>query len=231
MVNFKAILRTFDRPFLTDVFNDASNAKGEFIGVYFKLMGLNYKTLTWEASDDKDNKTVNPITDKLTDGDLYDKWGNYPLDELNWLERNYYEWVTNHDCSKLSTRKLIMTICIKELEIKKAREKGLSTEKLEKSWLDLLNSSNLTPRTMNYTNETESAKTFGVWLRDIEKTRPCEYFEDKKLYEDYDGIKSYIERFLLRPMKNLISGSREFDKEFQPLEFEDENEYEGDDEE
>lgn len=221
IINFKAILKVFDMPFLNDVFNDASNAKGEFIGVYFKLINLNYRTLNWDASDDKDNRNVDPNTDKITDGDLYDKWGNYPLEDLNWLERNYNEWVTNHDCGKLATRKLIMTICIKELEMKKTREKGLSTEKLEKSWLDLLNSSNLTPRTMNYTNESESTKTFGIWLRDIEKTRPCEYFEDKKIYEDFDGIKSYIERFLFRPMKNLITGSRDFDKEFQPLEFED----------
>ena len=100
---------------------------------------------------------------------------------------------------------------------------------MEKALLDLLNSGNLTPRTMNYTNESESTKVFGAWLRDIEKTRPAEYFEDKSLYDDFDGIKSYIERFLFRPMKNLISGSREFDKEFQPLEFENAQDDEGDD--
>ena len=35
----------------------------------------------------------------------------------------------------------------------------------------------------------------------------------------------YIERFIFRPMKNLITGSRDFDKEFQELEFEDQEEY------
>ena len=35
----------------------------------------------------------------------------------------------------------------------------------------------------------------------------------------------YIERFIFRPMKNLITGSRDFDKEFQPLEHEDQDEY------
>ena len=47
------------------------------------------------------------------------------------------------------------------------------------------------------------------------------YFEDKKLYEDYDHIKEYIDRFLFRPLKNLITGSRDFDKEFQSLELND----------
>ena len=229
IVNFKAVLRVLDIPYLTKTYNEAMESKHEFIGVYFKLIALNCKDLTWESSDDLDNRNVNPNTDMITDGDLYEKWGNYPLDDLNWLEKDYYEWVTNHDCDKLSTRKLIMMICVKELEIRKAREKNLPTDKMEKALLDLLNSGNLTPRTMSYTNETESTKVFGVWLRDIEKSRPAEYFEDKKLYDDFDGIKSYIERFLFRPMKNLISGSREFDKEFQPLEFDDVDEDDGGD--
>ena len=226
MRNFKAILRVLDLPYLTAVFEDAMNSKHEFIGTYFKLVALNYKDLTWESSDDVDNQNINPFEDDM---DLYEKWGNYSLEDLGWLEKNYHEWVTNHDCDKLSTRKLIMMICIKELEIRRAREKNLPTDKMEKTLLDLLNSGNLTPRTMNYTNESESTKVFGAWLRDIEKTRPAEYFEDKSLYDDFDGIKSYIERFLFRPMKNLISGSREFDKEFQPLEFENAQDDEGDD--
>ena len=143
------------------------------------------------------------------------------MEDLIWLESDYSEWITNHDCDKLSVRRLVQRICIKELELRKAQEKGLPTDKLEKAYLDLLNSGNLTPRTMNATNETESTKTFGVWLRDIEKTRPCEYFEDKKIYEDYDHIKEYIDRFLFRPLKNLITGSRDFDKEFQSLELND----------
>ena len=88
-----------------------------------------------------------------------------------------------------------------------------------------MNSGNFTPRTMQLTNQDESQQAFGVWLRDIEKNRPAEYFEDKKLYHDYDGIMDYIERFIFRPMKNLITGSRDFDKEFQELEFEDQEEY------
>ena len=105
-------------------------------------------------------------------------------------------------------------ICIKELEIRNARQSGKPTDKLEKSLMELMNSSNLTPRTMSAVNETDSSKVFGVWIKDIEQNRPAEYFQDKSLYEDFDGIKDYFERFVLRPMKNLLTGSRDFDKEF-----------------
>ena len=67
---------------------------------------------------------------------------------------------------------------------------------------------------MSAVNETDSSKIFGVWLKDIEQYRPAEYFEDKKLYEDYDGIMEYFNKFVLRPMRNLLTGSRDFDKEF-----------------
>jgi hypothetical protein len=55
---------------------------------------------------------------------------------------------------------------------------------------------------------------YGAWVRDIEKYRPAEYFEDKKIYFDFDKIGEYFQRFTLRPLKNLLTGSRDFDKEF-----------------
>ena len=45
-------------------------------------------------------------------------------------------------------------------------------------------------------------------------TGVAEYFKDKSIYEDYDGILDYIKRFVFRPLKNLLTGTREFDKEF-----------------
>ena len=64
-----------------------------------------------------------------------------------------------------------------------------------------------------------------VLLKDIENYKPCEYFEDKSIYEDFDGIGDYFNRFVLRPMRNLLTGSRDFDKEFMI-----EHEYESGDE-
>lgn len=54
----------------------------------------------------------------------------------------------------------------------------------------------------------------GKWIADIEKYTPAEYFADKEIYKDNDGIGSYVSRFIFRPLKNLLTGSKDMDKEF-----------------
>lgn len=163
------------------------------------------------VSDIKENVEDLGFEDK----DLIKRWGKgFTVDDMYWLEEDYVEWTTHHDCDKLSVQRLVQMICIKELEIRNARMNGQATDKLEKSLMELMNNSNLTPRTMSAMNETDSTKVFGMWLKDIEQYRPAEYFQDKKLYDDYDGIMDYFNKFVLRPMKNLLTGTREFDKEF-----------------
>lgn len=57
-------------------------------------------------------------------------------------------------------------------------------------------------------------ESFGVTLATISMYTPEEYYKNKELYKDFDGIGSYFERFVKRPLKNLMTGSTERDKEF-----------------
>ena len=57
-------------------------------------------------------------------------------------------------------------------------------------------------------------KPIGMLYRDIEEYCPAEYYKDKTLYADFDHLKEYILRFMSRPLKNLLTGSKEMDKEF-----------------
>ena len=54
----------------------------------------------------------------------------------------------------------------------------------------------------------------GVWISEIEKYTPAEYFQDQQLFKDSDGLGAYATRFIFRPLKNLLTGSKELDKEF-----------------
>lgn len=214
---FKNILRIFDIPFLQKEFESAEFENMDTIGAYMKNVYLNYKGSTWLNSDGTGNTNDDFVSNddfKLTK-EIVKRWGKgFSIEEYQWLEEDYVEWCLNHESEKMSMQRLFQMICVKELEIRNARQQCKSTEKLEKALMDLMNSSNLTPRTMSAINETDSAKIYGMWIRDIERYRPAEYFKDKKLYSDYDGIKDYFDRFVLRPMKNLLTGSRDFDKEF-----------------
>ena len=64
--------------------------------------------------------------------------------------------------------------------------------------------------------ETDSSndESLGVTLATISQYTPEEYYKDKKLYKDFDSISDYIKRFMLRPLKNLMTGSADRDKEF-----------------
>ncbi|MEY8352589.1 hypothetical protein AALB39_04440 [Lachnospiraceae bacterium 54-53] len=54
----------------------------------------------------------------------------------------------------------------------------------------------------------------GVTLAAIAQYTPEEYYKDKNLYKDFDNIGDYFDRFVKRPLKNLMFGSNERDKEY-----------------
>jgi hypothetical protein len=55
---------------------------------------------------------------------------------------------------------------------------------------------------------------WGLFMEQISQYTPEEYYKDKKLYEDFDGIGKMFERFVLRPLKNLLCKTNERDHEF-----------------
>lgn len=54
----------------------------------------------------------------------------------------------------------------------------------------------------------------GVTLATIAQYTPEEYYKDKSLYKDFDGLGDYFERFVKRPLRNLMTGSTDRDFEY-----------------
>ena len=54
----------------------------------------------------------------------------------------------------------------------------------------------------------------GTLIENIEEFTPAEYYKDKKLFADADGIGEYCKRFIFRPLKNLLTGTKEMDAEY-----------------
>lgn len=63
-------------------------------------------------------------------------------------------------------------------------------------------------------NDSSNDETFGVTLATISQYTPEEYYADKKLYKDFDSLGEYIKRFITRPIKNLMTGSKDRDQEY-----------------
>ncbi len=57
-------------------------------------------------------------------------------------------------------------------------------------------------------------ETFGVTLAIISEYTPEEFYKDKQLYEDWDGLGEYYDRHICRPMQNLMFDENVRDKEF-----------------
>lgn len=62
--------------------------------------------------------------------------------------------------------------------------------------------------------ESNSDDCLGEWTRRIEEYTPAEYYKNKTLFKDNDNIGGYIDRFLLRPLRNLIHGTSDRDYEY-----------------
>lgn len=218
---FKDILRISDYPFFEALWKTSVDSRSETVGMYFKNVWFNFKDKTWKDSD-----VVNTLTDvelgksdivttNYNDKELAKNWGNgYSIDELYWLEEYYATWKLKHDLSEIPIQRLVRRICITELKIRTAEEKNSSTEKLDKILMDLMEKASLTPKNTKDIKDNDTQRAWGLFIRDIEKYKPAEYFKDKALYEDEDGIFEYFNRFILRPMKNLLCSTRDFDKEF-----------------
>jgi len=56
--------------------------------------------------------------------------------------------------------------------------------------------------------------SIGSLIMEVERFCPCEVYKKKGILADVDGIAEYIDRFMYRPLKNFLTGSREKDKEF-----------------
>ena len=192
---------------------------GTYIGKYNSLP--QYKHLTMQDSDvykgDTNNIQKTEIIDskhisKKKKEELVLKWGgNRNDDEYIFLDHEYTQWTTRHKCDEYSEEILYAQIALKQLEIRKGRDNNENVDKQIDALQKLMKDANVKPIDMDASKNTENINALGVWLMEIEKYRPAEYFENKKLYEDVDGIKEYCDRFILRPLKNLLTGSRDFD--------------------
>lgn len=110
-------------------------------------------------------------------------------------------------------------IFIKDLcYIKLQQMKAMRTDKFDdfdkatKTYRDTFKSAGLK---VIQESDSSSDEVLGVTLATISQYTPEEYYKDKNLYKDFDGLGDYIKRFLLRPLKNLQLGTKERDSEYQ----------------
>lgn len=137
--------------------------------------------------------------------------------EYESLQFEYDNWVDMYgEPISKKHRELYVTLCYLKLQLQRSVQNGENnTSTLSNAYKGILDAATTEIEDRKKKEEANIALSpIGVFYQDIEKYTPAEYFKDKKLYEDFDHLKEYAQRFIFRPLKNLLTGSKDTDKEF-----------------
>lgn len=165
----------------------------------------------------RDNKTIETIEDiddyseyKLTPK-MIKFWGvNYEPQIYQTLQGYYDELLklceTKPDIKK---QKMMKNLCLLEYQMQSNIQGGKDIGTLSNSYKTMFEASGLKNEEVDTNKD-----SYGTWIAMIEKYTPADYYKDKTKYKDFFGIGEYIERFMFRPLRNLLTGSKEKEKEF-----------------
>jgi len=138
-------------------------------------------------------------------------WGSGLQDEdYDFLEKEMARYKRTHKCDTATEESLLRQICFAELDIRSARAGGQPSASAVKLLQDLMKTASVDPAKTAIAGAGKSHDTFSAFIKTIEENEPAEYYEDKKLFADYDNIDYYFKKYILLPIKNFVIGSRDF---------------------
>ncbi|WP_143322765.1 hypothetical protein [Clostridium sp. HBUAS56010] len=173
--------------------------------------------------DAKDSKRVKLRTVKFFGTGFTD-------DDYVFLEDEYLDWTTRHECSTKAQEEVFKQICFAQLDILKAKRGNLATKDLTKTLQDLLATANLQPK-QTKDNTLAEQNTFGTLIRKWENEKPIP--EPDEEWKDVDGIVRYVTVYFLGHLCKMMgiknSYSRLYELEMSKYKV-DKPEYEDDEE-
>lgn len=237
--NKKAMQRmcmAFDIYFNEDLFDKCDTNDDTVVGKYFRQLNMNQNkgktfdttineggfSLSGERKQPKEKRVAvvdqygnedSEETDEINPKDI-ERWG-VGLEPIDYeILNSHYKLLTDSNPQRDSNVEIfIIDLCYTKMQQMKAvRESRVDDyKKLTESYIKSFTQAGL--KTVRDTNEFEDF-TIGVTAETIEKYTPAEYYKNRSLYKDADNIGDYISRFLLRPLRNLMQGTKERDTEF-----------------
>ena len=182
---------------------------------YMKTIGFNqYKNKSYDntvSDEEKENLIVN-IPTVMSDSRKADEatmkfFGvGFSDEDYEFLQEQYDDWVTRHECQTKAQEEIFKRICFKQLEILKATRRGEDTKNLDATFQNLLDTAKLQPK-QNSGDTMSDAQTFGTLIDKWENTRPLPEIDEE--LRDVDKIAWYIDVFYrghLSKMMGLKNG-------------------------
>ena len=224
----KALLRmcaAYDIYYKESIIGDQTDVNAAVSGYIQRLNLGQYKKKTFDNTIEEGifkselPKGAGPVENLFEDDRtikerLVDKWGeglNFP--DYQELEKHYkYLKSANPNCDSNQEIFIIDLCYIKMQQLRAVRDGDADTyKKMADAYRQSFQQAGLKSNRENNSNE---EFTVGVTCEDIEKYTPAEFYKNKKLYKDFDGLGDYFTRNVFRPLKNLMFGSKDKDPEY-----------------
>jgi len=157
----------------------------------------------------------NPLDDKeKSTEELKQFWGDrFEREEYEYLESEYSNWKSTNPPVTRNDETILKLVVLKLLSIRKAINASQDTSKLEEGLTKLMTAGALNPQQANAAGRGKIKDCFGVWIDDIEKVKPAEWWKDHSIYKDVDDIQEYFKVHLVRPFLNFWGVQRDFNFE------------------
>lgn len=146
--------------------------------------------------------------------EIIKRWGNgFSSDDLQLLEEHYQMLKEQNPNCDSNQEIFIKDLCfINMMKINSIRNGDV--DKATKSTTEYRNTFKQAGLKTVQDDNKNADDCWGLWCQQVAQFTPEEYYKDKKLYQDFDKIGEYFERFVLRPLRNLQHGTKDRDPEF-----------------
>lgn len=193
-----------------------SNAgrKINYLGEYLRLLNIiQTKTDKWQSFSDTDISMgeFSALQDanfkrESEIKELKMLWGEtFSIDDISYLEYRFTIYTDGMELTEYQASRY-RDLCLCELKIKNLEEvktnMALKANIAKELGIDKFS-----------TNKETSLATeiIETQIYEMEKYEPAEYFADKEKYKDYLYIGKDFVRMVFRPIKNLITGSKDYE--------------------
>jgi len=214
------------RKHIETLLSNGKNVKAIF-GIYRMKLIATKKTMDKSKIVDQTYEDVGTIytrepvdtTKAPIPKEVIDFWGeDLPPSDIRFLEKEYKNFKKAHATETYAQTILIKEICYTLLDIKKVREEEdisiTDIKKLEDTLQSIMGNLAITPKEDAKKDIKDSGEeTFGLWIRDIEKSEPAQWLKTDPrgdMYRDVGNVERYFENYFVRPMKNFITMSKDF---------------------
>lgn len=158
--------------------------------------------------------------------EVIDFWGkDFSREDIEFLEREYSNFKKTHKADTYAEIVLLKNVCLTELDIKNARAAGNNTDKLITQLQNLMKNLAISPNVVNDAkNASKDSESFGLWIQDIEREEPAQWLEHDPradIYRDVGNVEEYFQKYIVRPLKNFVMGSKDFNVDTESLDDDD----------